>query len=504
LDGSGVSGQGDPMEVALLRAARQAGLDEAALRAAQPRLRTHAFDPATRMMATMHGENEGVLVAVKGAPESVIAAAVFAGAAAGTTEMDAATRQAWLGRADRLAQDGLRVIACAMKHVASTEDDPFADLVFVGLIGLEDPIRSAVPGAIRDCRRAGIRVVMVTGDHAVTARSIGRAAGLVSGDEQVVEGAAIEQAIAAGPAALRRISIFARVSPAEKLALVKAYQAAGDVVAMTGDGVNDAPALRQADIGVAMGLRGTDVAREAAAMVLLDDAFTTIVMAIHQGRIIFQSIRRFVAYLLGCNLAEVMVVGLAVSTALPLPLLPLQILYLNLSTDVFPAFALALGEGEAGLLAAPPRNPKEPILGRREWLAIVLHGAAMAAATFAAMGLAEILALTSEQSVTVTFLTLAFAQLWHVFDMRGLRTGLLANEVTRNGWIWGAIALCTVLLALPPYVPPVAAILRLVPLNAAMWGVVLGCSLGPLLLSQAVITVIGGRRRIGEAPAPDR
>ncbi len=176
--------------------------------------------------------------------------------------------------------------------------------------------------------------------------------------------------------ALFDVGIFARVSPAEKLDLVRAYQGAGEIVAMTGDGVNDAPALQQADIGVAMGLRGTDVAREAAAMILLDDAFPTIVKAIREGRVIFGNIRRFVAYLLSCNLSEVLVVGLAILSTLPLPILPLQILYLNLVTDVFPAFALAMGEGDSGMLKRPPRDPKEPILGRAHWITIVLQSLA--------------------------------------------------------------------------------------------------------------------------------
>ena len=218
----------------------------------------------------------------------------------------------------------------------------------------------------RTARSAGIRVVMVTGDHAVTARSIGRAVGLGGSAANVVEGRELSSGVADGKnGELFDADIFARVSPAEKLELVRAYQAAGEIVAMTGDGVNDAPALRQADIGVAMGLRGTDVAREAAAMILLDDAFPTIVKAIREGRVIFGNIRRFVAYLLSCNLSEVLVVGLAVLSTLPLPLLPLQILYLNLVTDVFPAFALAMGEGEPGILKRPPRDPQEPILGRR-------------------------------------------------------------------------------------------------------------------------------------------
>ncbi len=291
----------------------------------------------------------------------------------------------------------------------------------------------------------------------------------------------MEKVIAGKHADLVEIGIFARVSPTEKLALVRAYQAAGEVVAMTGDGVNDAPALRQADIGVAMGMRGTDVAREAAAMILLDDAFPTIVKAIREGRVIFDNIRRFVAYLLSCNLSEVLVVGLAILVALPLPILPLQILYLNLVTDVFPAFALAMGEGERDVLERPPRDPKEPIVGRAQWITIVLQSFALTAGTFGALVLAQgWLALDSRSVVTVTFLTLAFAQLWHVFNMRHPRSGLLRNEVTRNPWLWGALALCTVLVAVPPYVAPLAHVLHLVPPTPTMWAIILGMSLAPL------------------------
>ena len=282
---------------------------------------------------------------------------------------------------------------------------------------------------------------MITGDHAITARSIARAVGLGSAAPRIVEGRELADFAGQDQADLLKTEIFARVSPAEKLQLVRAYQSAGEIVAVTGDGVNDAPALRQADIGVAMGRRGTDVAREAAAMILLDDAFPTIVVAIREGRVIFGNIRRFGTYLLSCNLSEVSVVGLAVLSGLPLPLLPLQILFLNLVTDVFPAFALAMGEGERGILKRPPRDPKEPILGRGQWLAIVFHGIALTAATFGALALARLwLGLDEHSTVTVTFLTLALAQLWHVFNMRHPTSGLLRNEITRNPWIWLALA----------------------------------------------------------------
>ncbi len=488
---------GDPMEIALLRAGRTAGLDRAALLRDHPLRHRHAFDPILKMMATAHGNGDAGLIAVKGAPEAILAAADSVIGEGGVAPLDEAGRAAWLARAEALGRDGLRTLAFATK--TDDGETPFAPLCLAGMVGLEDPPRPDVKQAIADCRQAGIRVVMVTGDHAVTARRIGRDVGLIEADDSaaadIVDGRTISALIAAAPARLRAARIFARVNPAEKLDLVRAAQAGGDIVAMTGDGVNDAPALRQADIGVAMGRRGTDVAREAAAMILLDDSFPTIVMAIRQGRIIFANIRRFVAYLLSCNLSEVMVVGLAVATSLPLPLLPLQILYLNLATDVFPAFALALGEGEADILRHPPRDPREPILGRGHWLAIIAQGAALTAGTFAALFAAGRLGLDGVQTVTVTFTTLALGQIWHSFNMRDIDAPLLVNGVTRNRWLWGAALLCVGLIAAPPYLRPMANLLHLTPPTPAMWAVIVACSLGPSVAIQTVMAILSRARR---------
>jgi len=484
-------GSGDPMEIALLRAGLMAGLERPALLEQNPIAQKHAFDTASKMMATVHRRGDRFLFAVKGAPEAVLHAAERVVSDDGEAALDHATRAEWLERVAHLGHHGLRVLACASKTEPRPDAPAYAGLTFLGLIGLEDPAREDVPQAIQDCQQAGIRVVMVTGDHAVTARSIGRAVGLGESAAHVVEGRQLGELTSARDQELFNVGIFARVSPAEKLDLVRAYQAAGDIVAMTGDGVNDAPALRQADIGVAMGLRGTDVAREAAAMILLDDAFPTIVRAIREGRVIFGNIRRFVAYLLSCNLSEVLVVGLAILSTLPLPILPLQILYLNLVTDVFPAFALAMGEGEPGVLRRPPRNPQEAILGRPQWTTIVLQSLALTAGTFGALGLARLgLDLEGRAVITVTFLTLAFAQLWHVFNMRSPHSNIFVNEVTRNPWTWGSFALCTLLLALPPYLPPVAHVLHLAPPSAAMWAIILGMSIAPLLVIQAVTAVV--------------
>jgi P-type Ca2+ transporter type 2C len=478
-------GSGDPMEIALLRAGLKRGISRSALLLRNPTVHKHAFDTSTKMMATVHACADQFLFAVKGAPEAVLAVSNRGITETGEVPMDPNTHAEWLRRADLLGHHGLRVLACATKTDVRPDVAPFEKLTFLGLIGLDDPARADVPGAVRDCQQAGIRVVMVTGDHAVTARTIARAVGLRSGE--LLQGKDIELLAQDKNLHLSDVSIFARVSPSDKLQLVRAFQASGEVVAMTGDGVNDAPALRQADIGVAMGLRGTDVARQAAAMILLDDAFATIVKAIHEGRVIFKNIRRFVAYLLSCNLAEVLVISVAVVSSLPLPVMPLQILYLNLLTDVFPAFALALGEGERDVLKESPRNPKEHILGRARWIVIVLQSLTLAAATFGALGVAMVLQLDSRSIVTVTFLTLAFSQLWHVFNMRRPRSHTLRNETTRNPWLWGSLGLCTVLLAVPPYLEPMAHVLQLEQPTPVMWSLVLGWSAAPLILIQTVM-----------------
>ncbi|WP_138471078.1 cation-transporting P-type ATPase [Poseidonocella sp. HB161398] len=455
---------GDPMELALLEIASRAGLFPGPERLAAE----HAFDPARLMMARVHAVPEGgYFYAVKGAPEAVIAAASHLRGPGGLRPLDIAARTEWLERNHAMAASGLRGLALAMKTGDRPDAPPYDGLVLVALVALADPLRKDVPAAVAACRRAGIRVAMVTGDHGATALSIAREAGICGENGIVIGGrelAALVQGQPGGAAAGRiaAADVFARVSPEAKLALVSFFREAGHVVAMTGDGVNDAPALGKADIGIAMGRRGTQVAREAADVVLRDDSFATIVSAVREGRVIFDNIRKFVIYLMSCNISEVLIVGLAVGAGLPAPLLPLQILFLNLVTDVFPAFALGLGRGAPGVLARPPRPPCEPLMRPQDWRRVAVLSGSITLATLVAFALALLwLGLLPEQAVSVAFLTLALAQLWNVFNAGGIGRPTFAAPDARNPFIWGAILLCLSLLAAAFLVPGASALLRL-------------------------------------------
>jgi P-type Ca2+ transporter type 2C len=481
---------GDPMELALLHVAAKTGLAHADLLQDFPEVLEHAFDPDAKMMATVHTDGDRYLVAVKGAPEAIIDRADQVLGGDGLKPLDAAARKVWKERISQAGQEGLRLLALAMKHIESHHAAPYVGLTLVGFACLLDPVREDVPAAIAASRAAGVRVVMVTGDHADTAATIARQAGLGADDLRVIEGHEVAGFAPGSMSAELRTRIlaadvFARVAPETKLTLVSVYQQAGHVVAMTGDGVNDAPALKKADIGIAMGKRGTQVAQEAAHMVLRDDKFATIISAMRQGRVIFNNIRKFVVYLMSCNVSEVLVVGLAVGLGLPMPLLPLQILFLNLVTDVFPAFALGLGRGDEHVMHNPPRNPKEQILDRSRWVLIGVLGVAITISTLGAFLLAlSGLQLDIGAAVTVAFLTLALAQLWNVFNMRDPNAALFNNEITHNVYVWAAFALCLGLVGLALWMPLLAAVLGLPDPGLKGLALSFAASLVPLLFGQ--------------------
>jgi Ca2+-transporting ATPase len=418
----------------------------------------------------------------------------------GTAPLDAAGRAAWLARHEELASAGLRVLALADKRVEAASDRAYTDLTLVALVGMEDPPRREVARVIDQCRHAGIRVVMVTGDHPATAGRVAQAVGLASGDGRALSGAELDRPQGAVPT---ESPIFARTSPQQKLELIRAQRRAGHVVAMIGDGVNDAPALHEADIGVAMGGRGTQVAKEAADMVLLDDRLDSIVVAIHEGRAIFDNIRRFVVYLLSCNVSELLSVGVASLLGLPLPVLPMQILFLNLVTDVFPALALGACPPASGVMTRPPRPPGEPTLTRSHWRAIGGYGALLMATVLGSLWIArDLLGLDEQRAVTVSFVTLGLAQTLHVFNMRGERSGVVANEVTKNAWVWGAIVLCTVLVVGAVFLPGLSQVLGTASPGTAGWLLVGAMSVVPVAVGQVVKAAarVAGRPAAARAP----
>ena len=485
------NGVGDPTECALLEAAGAHGIWRDTLLQKMPEVYEDPFDPNKKRMATVHRTNGDFEVAVKGAPEVVLAYCNAVHTPGGVVPLGADDTAVWLDRTARLCKSGLRAIAVARKSAAAPDEDLYTELVLQGVFGIEDPPRANIQGVIDTCRAAGITVIMVTGDHADTARNIAARIGVIDAADdarQLLGGEAVgrlmqderhEELLAA--------RVFSRVTPEQKLSLIELHQCQGHVVAMTGDGVNDAPALKKADIGVAMGLRGTAVAKEAAEMVLQDDDLGTIVVAVEHGRAIFENIRKFALYLLSCNTSEILVVSLATVAGAPLPLLPLQILFLNLVTDVFPALALGVGPGRPGLMLEPPRPAREPILPRRCWVEIALYGVVMAAVTLAAMAVALLLfEYDTATSVTIAFSTLALAQLWHVFNMRGDTWRLIDNEITRNPWIWMALVLCLGLILMAVYLPVLNDVLRLTDPGVTGWLLIVSASALPLIAAPLV------------------
>ena len=489
------TGVGDPTELALLVVAGARGLWRTELLSIEPEVHEDPFDPESKRMATVHQRPDGKRVAVKGAPETIIPRCTAVRSIGGDTVLDAAEQERWLTRAEELGANGLRSIALAEKTGYAEGDDFYEQLVLLGIVGMEDPARAGVDQAIRRCHAAGISVVMVTGDHAATARQIAVEIGIVTASDppdRFLGGSEVDQLFAdAEHEKLLAARVFSRVTPEQKLKLIDLYQQRDHVVAMTGDGVNDAPALKKADIGVAMGLRGTAVAKEAAVMVLQDDEFKTIVAAVAHGRAIFANIRKFVVYLMSCNTSEVLVVTLATITGAPLPLLPLQILFLNLVTDVFPALALGVGRGSRLSMGRKPRPAKESVLTRAHWLRIGLHGTVMAATVLAAMAISfYFLGFDNTQAVTTAFCTLALAQMWHVFNMRDELRKPLDNEVTRNRWVWGALLICLALVLAAVYVPSLGKVLELTDPGTAGWTLIVSASLVPILAAPIVSAIV--------------
>ncbi|MFH1820283.1 MAG: cation-translocating P-type ATPase [Pseudomonadota bacterium] len=457
---------GDPTETALLEAAQAAGFSKQEWQARLPRLAEIPFDSDRARMSTLHREDEAVLLLVKGAPERVLALCGDQLGGHGTTAID---RVALHDEAERLAAQGLRVLAFALKRLPRVPDALDAatletDLTFIGLAGLIDPPRPEAADAVAACKAAGIIPVMITGDHPATARAIASRLGIVGDGGKVLTGSKLAQlSLAEFEREVESVRVYARINPEQKIKIVQALQDKGEFVAMTGDGVNDAPALKQADIGVAMGKGGTDVAREAAHMTLLDDNFATIVHAVREGRRIFDNIRKFVKYTMTSNSGEIWTIFLAPFLGLPIPLLPIHILWINLVTDGLPGLALANERAERDVMQRPPRPPKESLFAHGMWQHILWVGLLMGGVSLLTQAWAIHVGTAHWQSMVFTVLTLS--QLGHVLAIRSERESLFTQGVLSNAALTGALLLTLALQMAVLYVPWLNPIFKTEPLS---------------------------------------
>lgn len=477
---------GDPTETALTEVAALAGLVKTQLDTQWPRVAELPFDAVRKRMSTMHRAATGFVVYTKGAPESVIPLCTRQGSnTAGSSTAGSATRfdaPAWLARADALAAQGLRVLAIAQRTHDTLPDGTAnaqtteRDLSLLGLIGLIDPPRSEALDAVRECMAAGITPVMITGDHPATARAIALRLGIVAAaDAAVLTGADLstldDDTLMAK---VRHVRVYARVDPAQKIRIVQALQVHGEFVAMTGDGVNDAPALKQADIGIAMGRSGTDVAREAASLVLLDDNFATIVKAVREGRRIYENIRKFVRYAMTGNSAEIWTIALAPLLLLPIPLLPIHILWVNLVTDGLPGLALAAEPAERGTMQRPPRAPAESLFANGMWQHILGVGLLLGGLCLGIQAWALSTGHAHWQTMVFTVLTLG--QMAHVMAIRSETVPLWRLGLGSNRPLLGAVLLTFALQMATIYVPWLNPIFKTEPLSLSELALCLGAA----------------------------
>ena len=483
--------QGDPTEGALLTAAAKGGVDVQGLGTTQPRVAEVPFTAERKRMTTVHRLGDGHLVAyVKGAPEGVLACSDRLLERGAVRQLTAADRERILAANHKMASAALRVLGFAYRELETAPEEADESLeqglVFVGLQGMMDPPRPEVAPAVAQAKAAGIRTVMITGDYPQTAMAVARQIGLLDG-EGALTGADLdrmsdEHLLQAAEGTI----VYARTSPEHKLRIVDALKKLGHIVAMTGDGVNDAPALKRADIGVAMGITGTDVAKEAAAMVLTDDNYASIVSAVEEGRIIYSNIRKFVYYLLSCNVGEILVVFLATLFGWPLPLTAIHLLVLNLVTDGAPALALGLEKGEPGIMSRPPRPPEEPVIDRFMTRGIILQGLAITLATLGAFRLGMHWYpghLAAAQ--TMTFVTLAVSELVRAYTSRSERHPLLALGVFGNRAMQWAVASSLAIILAIIYVPFLDPIFETVELSLRDWALMLPLILLPGLVAEA-------------------
>ena len=519
---------GDPTEGSILVAAAKAGAQAETLNNAYPRSGEVPFDSERKRMVTVHAvkepaeddlspfnqksKKESYVIAVKGAPDVVLKLCNRVQKMDNTYQtLSDKKRNEIIAANDEMTKDALRVLGMAYRVVSAKPDEVDSDnleqdLIFAGLVGMIDPAREEVKPALLKAVGAGIRTIMITGDYPNTARAIAESIGLLRPGHKVRTGADVD---AMDENALQNevdeIDVFARVSPEHKMRIVNALRAQEQVVAMTGDGVNDAPAIKAADIGVAMGITGTDVAKETADMVLTDDNYASIVSAVEQGRIIYSNIRKFVYYLISCNMAEIMIIFLptifgrflfptAAAHGLLSPLKPIQLLWLNLVTDGAPALALGTEKGDPDIMDQQPRPTKEPIINRLMLIGVIVQTIAITVTTLIAfaIGLRQ---QDPRYAETLAFATLVFSELIRAYTARSERTPILKAGVFTNKWMNWAVVGSSVLMLLVMYVPFLQTIFNTVPLGWAEWRLIIPLFLVPSIAAEAVKYIMGARKQ---------
>jgi len=473
LEHGGIQAIGDPTETSLVLAAMQAGLDVGDSRQVLVRVAEIPFDSKRKRMSTIHtGPNDLVHAFTKGALDVVLPRCTHELTGGLPRELGDERVAEILALGEQLASRGSRIIAAATRSFDEvpaevSEDTIERDLVFLGFACISDPARPEAASAVQECLNAGIQVMMITGDHRLTAVAIGSDLGIASGDHEACDGTSLDHMDDARLADhVRDCRVFARVSPEHKARIVSALQESGHVVAMTGDGVNDAPSLKKADVGVAMGITGTDVSREASDMVLTDDNFATIVHAVEEGRTIYDNIRKFVRYTLATNLGEVLTMFCGMLAGLPLPLLPIQILWINLVTDGLPALALGVEPAEGDVMRRPPRDPNESLFARGLWQHILWVGALMAVATLVMFAI-ETKNHGVEYARTMAFFTIASFQLFHVLAIRKERQSAFKTKLSTNLSLALAVIGTFAMQIVITYVAPLSGVFKNVPISFA-------------------------------------
>ncbi len=479
---------GEPTEKAIVSKALDEGQNKNELYNVMKRVKDIPFDSSRKMMTTIHKMPNGYRVITKGAPDVLLKRCNKVYDNGNVTTLDYSKTKLIENQNNKMADEALRVLAIAyldIPNLPSRIDTETVEknLIFIGLIGMIDPPREGVKEAVATCKKAGIKTVMITGDHIITAKAIAKDLGILRGSDLAITGEELDKI---PQAVLQRnimnYSVFARVTPEHKVRIVKAYQSTGAVVAMTGDGVNDAPALKNADIGIAMGKNGTDVAKNAADMVLTDDNFVTIVEAVKQGRNIFDNIKKAVHFLIATNIGEIVTIFLGLVLGLKSPLLAIQLLWINLVTDSLPAIALGLEKPEADIMDKKPRDSKKGIFADGLWQRIITEGTMLGILTLVAFSVGNYL-YDIEVGRTMAFVSLGLLELVHSFNIKSeesiFKVGLFENKYLMGAFILGVILQIVVVV-----IPSVAEVFKLVPLTQVQWMYTFGISILPLVIME--------------------